>query len=83
MRRKPRKALCHCTQHVDREIVKVVERPVEVEKIVEKVVEKPVEVEKVVERIVERQVEVEKIVEVCALALPRAVSARQSARVCR
>ena len=36
-------------------VEKIVEKPVEVEKVVEKIVEKPVEVEKVVEKIVEKQ----------------------------
>jgi hypothetical protein len=44
-------------------VERIVEKPVEVEKIVERIVEKPVEVEKIVERIVEKPVEVEKIVE--------------------
>ena len=44
-------------------VEKIVEKPVEVEKIVEKIVEKPVEVEKIVEKIIEKPVEVEKIVE--------------------
>ena len=41
-------------------VERIVEKPVEVEKIVERIVEKPVEVEKIVERIVEKPVEVEK-----------------------
>lgn len=48
---------------VEKIVEKIVEKPVEVEKIVEKIVEKPVEVEKIVEKIVEKPVEVEKIVE--------------------
>jgi hypothetical protein len=44
-------------------VEKIVEKPIEVEKIVEKIVEKPVEVEKIVEKVVEKPVEVEKIVE--------------------
>jgi len=36
-------------------IEKIVEKPVEIEKVIEKIVEKPVEVEKVVEKIVEKQ----------------------------
>lgn len=50
-----------------KQVERIVEKPVEVEKIVEveRIVEKPVEVEKIVEveRIVEKPVEVEKIVE--------------------
>ncbi len=49
---------------VEKIVEKIVEKPVEVEKIVEKIVEKPVEVEKIVEKIVEKPIEVEKIVEV-------------------
>ena len=41
-------------------VERIVEKPVEVEKIVERIVEKPVEVEKIVERVVEKPVEVEK-----------------------
>jgi hypothetical protein len=48
---------------VEKIVDRIVEKPVEVEKIVERIVEKPVEVEKIVERIVEKPVEVEKIVE--------------------
>jgi hypothetical protein len=48
---------------VEKIVERIVEKPVEVEKIVERIVEKPVEVEKIVERIVEKPVEVEKIVE--------------------
>ena len=44
-------------------VERIVEKPVEVEKIVERIVEKPVEVEKIVDRIVEKPVEVEKIVD--------------------
>jgi hypothetical protein len=36
-------------------VEKIVEKPVEVEKIVEKIIEKPVEVEKIVEKVVERK----------------------------
>jgi hypothetical protein len=36
-------------------VEKIVEKPVEIEKVIEKIVEKPVEVEKVVEKIVEKQ----------------------------
>ena len=48
---------------VEKIVDRIVEKPVEVEKIVDRIVEKPVEVEKIVERIVEKPVEVEKIVE--------------------
>jgi len=48
---------------VEKIVERIVEKPVEVEKIVDRIVEKPVEVDRIVERIVEKPVEVEKIVE--------------------